>query len=312
MKIREDIAFTYAETEREKTIYANSSPNFFFLHPKRITEEMKKLETNCPEFYGEIEQGKILIMQNGYTMHALNADLSPKELKINAHYNGKIIIEGDPDQEKELIIKNNLEQILFVGASRRKKLEYTIYTTDTMQIVISKSGKFYLTFLEAEIMRTNYGFLEEIKINEKKKFYKAYNLDCEIIMADTNYQKLENKLETLNKRTINSLINPLEKRKQELYQKYLCLLLAKKLNLQFNNEENYLQTLPEKLINKKNHLVINLDNNKIIEGTFQECIELKNNNFSTWIEKVEDLDTALAEYKRTRELTLQNNKEGNV
>ena len=42
MEIREDIAFTYNEKEeKRRTIYANSSPNFFFLHPKRMTEEMK-------------------------------------------------------------------------------------------------------------------------------------------------------------------------------------------------------------------------------------------------------------------------------
>ena len=315
MEKREDIAFTYNEKEeKRRTIYANSSPNFFFLHPKRMTEEMKKIETNCPDFYGEIEKGKILIMQKGGTMHALNADLSPKELKVNTHYNGKIIIEGESYQEKGLIIKNNLEQTLFesVKTSRWKETHYTIYTTDKIQIVITDRGKFYLTSSEAEISDTDYGFLEERKIDETTKFYIAYNLDCEIIMADTDYQELQNKLKTLNVRTTNSFINPLEKRKQELYQNYLCVLLAEKWKLQFNYEENYLQTLPEKIVNKKAHQVIDLDNNEIIDGTFQECIELRNNNFSTWIEKIEDLDITLAEYKRTRELTLQNNKEGNI
>lgn len=319
MEIQDDIQFVYETQaspfkEKSKSIYANASSTSFFLHPKRIEKEEKKIENNCPNFYGEKKEGYYFIMEKENGITILNANLEPHPMQVEGHYNGKIIIEGESYQEKSLIIKNNLEQTLFesVKTSRWKKTHYTIYTTDKIQIVITDRGKFYITSSEAEISDTDYGFLEERKIDETTKFYIAYNLDCEIIMADTDYQELQNKLKTLNVRTTNSFINPLEKRKQELYQNYLCVLLAEKWKLQFNYEENYLQTLPEKIVNKKAHQVIDLDNNEIIDGTFQECIELRNNNFSTWIEKIEDLDITLAEYKRTRELTLQNNKEGNI
>jgi len=58
MEIQDDIQFDY-ETQiptfkvERKSIHANTSPTFFFLHPKHIEKEEKKIEDNCPNFYGE-------------------------------------------------------------------------------------------------------------------------------------------------------------------------------------------------------------------------------------------------------------------
>ncbi len=309
MEIQDDIQFVYETQaspfkEKSKSIYANASSTSFFLHPKRIEKEEKKIENNCPNFYGEKKEGYYFIMEKENGITILNANLEPHPMQIEGHYNGKIFLEPDI-KDNYYKIRNNELHLLYSYMRRTHSGNYDLFiSNDGYQLVITKTGYMHTCVRGSspklvDINGYKDGFIEKLPLEENNKsLYNAYDRNCHLIASDLNQKKLEEKINLIHKKEQETNTNHLLTKRMALYTEYLQSLLTKKYSLTTRSSWKDLAT---ELLSQKKHCILNLETDQIIEGTFRECFEMKAQSGSIWTNSLEEYEQALNNYKLARE-----------
>lgn len=304
MEIREDICFTYKDSN--KKLYASKEPDFLFFHPKKVEENIEKFEKhlkrNTPEFYGEIEPEKVFVMIDKGGIICLNHDMVDTGLSLSAHFNGKILIVPKIT-EMGYTIKNNCRQILCKSAKKIvDKDRYSIYKAEDtpIHIVITKGGYIHpYSNLDSEILPLGPGFCHHIKTNSSA--YILYDENGRILGIRNSKKELEEILTDLNKKQ-KHIQNPLEEKREELYRKYLYAIFKKTIYVEEQTEEHFIKTMTKALEQNEKEYVFNLVQNWMHEGKMSDCLELKSGDSSCWINNLHDIENATEDYKRKLEI----------
>lgn len=314
MKIREDILFKFWNEKKYDTISImnDTKDSILFFHPQEIEKNIQKIEAYCPKFYGEQKEGNLLIMEKADTLSYLNhkLELIESEYPIITHFNGKIIIERK--DRNNYTIKNNCNQTLFENAKYNNNhgtTKYKVFQKDyegNILFVVSKNGSIHISN-QAEIEFIGPYFYEHFK---KTELYIFYDENFFPIASATSKTEFEERKKELEKRKITNqgTLNPLEEKRQNLYQEFLYLQWYKSFGVKKQENENYIQTLTMELRKQGKDYAYNLETDQFVKGNFQNCLNLEGKSSTIQIENWQELENAMQEYKRTRELIQQSNQ----
>ncbi len=314
MTIFEDTYFNYWNNERKESqsILDDIKDTMLVFHPHDIEKNAKKIKQHCPNFYGEIEEGKQFIMEKKNGLCYLNHDfeLIKPDTRIITHFNGNMFLEEYCSDSYTL--KNNQNQVLFKDINFIKEINtsyfklYRKYTDskNSLYIVISKTGRIHITH-NNEIVFVNQYFYEQW---DATGLYILYDSNCQPVATAINKDEVKTIVKQLQTKK-NHFCNPLEKRRQELYQKFLYLQWYKKFGIKEKVYENYIQTITKELMKQRKAYAYDLETDCFIEGTFKNYLKLEEKHSTLLIEDLQDLENALEEYKREKALLPQNNKQ---
>jgi len=240
--------------------------------------------------------------ENGITI--LDASLEPHPMQVKEHYNGKIFLESDIKANSYRIRNNKLHLLYSYMRCTNKRKNYDLYeSNDDYQLVITKTGYMHTCVRGSfsklvDINEYKDGFIEKLPLENGKSLYNAYDRNCHLIASDLDQKRLEDNINLIYKKEKETNTNHLQAKRMALYTEYLQSLLIKKYSL---TTRTSWKNLAAELLSQKKHCILNLETDQIIEGTFQECFEMKAQSGSIWTNSLEEYEQALNNYKLARE-----------